>query len=62
LPEGLRAETVVAELERKGVQVTSADPFATTTHVPPALRVAMGSISLDVLKRALETLREVVDI
>lgn len=62
LPEGLRAETVVAELERKGVQVTSADPFATTTHVPPALRVAMGSISLDVLKRALETLRAVVDI
>lgn len=62
LPEGLRAETVVAELERKGVQVTSADPFATTTHVPPALRVAMGSISLDALKRALETLREAVDI
>jgi DNA-binding transcriptional MocR family regulator len=62
LPEGLRAETVVAELERKDVQVTSAEPFATTTHVPPALRVAMGSISLDVLKRALETLREVVDI
>ncbi|PAU52500.1 PLP-dependent aminotransferase family protein [Pseudomonas sp. PICF141] len=62
LPEGLRAETVVAELERKGVRVTNAEPFATTTHVPPALRVAMGSISLDVLKRALETLREVVDI
>ncbi|MCX7079203.1 MAG: PLP-dependent aminotransferase family protein [Pseudomonas sp.] len=62
LPEGLRAESVVAELERKGVMVTTAEPFATTAHVPHALRVAMGSIGMEVLKRALETLREVVEV
>lgn len=61
LPEGLRADTVVAALAQKGVMVTSADPFATTAHVPQALRVAMGSVSLASLKQALLTVREVVE-
>lgn len=62
LPEGLRADTVVADLARNGVMVTSAEPFATTEHVPHALRVAMGSIGMAALEQALEMLREVVEV
>ena len=60
LPEGLRADRVVADLARQGVMVTSAEPFATTAHVPHALRVAMGSVAMDRLKQALERVREAV--
>ncbi|NBF05891.1 aminotransferase class I/II-fold pyridoxal phosphate-dependent enzyme [Pseudomonas sp. Fl5BN2] len=60
LPEGLRADEVVAALERQGVTVTSAEPFATTVHVPQALRVALGSISLTLLQQALEKVRNEV--
>ncbi|MEM5433388.1 PLP-dependent aminotransferase family protein [Cupriavidus oxalaticus] len=60
LGEGLRADRVVAELERKGVLVTTAEPFAATPHVPHALRVALGSIGLGTLQRALCEIRAVV--
>lgn len=60
LDEGLRADRVVAELERKGVLVTTAEPFAVTPHVPHALRVALGSIGLRALHRALCEIRAVI--
>ncbi|POA50817.1 MULTISPECIES: aminotransferase-like domain-containing protein [unclassified Pseudomonas] len=53
LEEGRRADSVVAALARQKVTVTSADPFATTTHTPQALRLALGSISLALLEQAL---------
>ncbi|MBS0343253.1 MAG: PLP-dependent aminotransferase family protein [Proteobacteria bacterium] len=57
MPEGLRADQVAADLERKGVLVTTAEPFATTPNTPHALRLAIGSISLDALKSALQQVR-----
>lgn len=54
LPEGLRADPVVSALHREGVLLSSAEPFATTACVPQALRVALGSVPLDVLKLALQ--------
>lgn len=60
LPAGQRAETVVAELQRNGILVTSAEPFATTAHAPQALRIALGSVPLAVLERALEKVRQCV--
>ena len=57
LPEGRRADAVVAALEHQGVTVTSAEPFATTAHVPQALRLALGSIGLPLLEQALEKVR-----
>ncbi|MBK5542625.1 PLP-dependent aminotransferase family protein [Pseudomonas sp. TH05] len=60
LAQGLRADNVVSQLERQGVGVTSAAPFATTAHVPQALRVALGSISLEALEQALHKVRDAV--
>ncbi|MGZ0785134.1 aminotransferase-like domain-containing protein [Pseudomonas saponiphila] len=57
LPEGLRADAVVTALEHQGITVTSAEPFATTAHVPQALRLALGSIGLPLLQQALEKVR-----
>ncbi|MGE8413701.1 MAG: PLP-dependent aminotransferase family protein [Pseudomonas sp.] len=57
LPDGLRASAVVAALAHQGVTVTSAEPFATTAHVPQALRLALGSIGLPQLEQALEKVR-----
>ncbi|ERO64916.1 PLP-dependent aminotransferase family protein [Pseudomonas piscis] len=53
LEDGRRADSVVAALARQKVTVTSADPFATTTHTPQALRLALGSISPALLEQAL---------
>jgi DNA-binding transcriptional MocR family regulator len=60
LPEGLRADSVAAQLKRDGVLVTTAEPFAATSHVPHALRVAVGSVSLESLDVALRKLRDAV--
>jgi hypothetical protein len=45
---------------RAGVSVSTAEPFATIPHVPHALRLALGSVSLDRLKAALQTVRQVI--
>lgn len=60
LPEGLRADSAAAALARQGVMVTTAEAFATTRHVPHALRIALGSVPLDALEGALEKVRDVV--
>ncbi|QPF71617.1 PLP-dependent aminotransferase family protein [Roseateles sp. DAIF2] len=57
LPAELRAEQVVAELRQAGVLLSSAEPFAATAHVPQALRVALGSVPLDILELALGRVR-----
>ena len=53
MPDGLRADRVAADLKHDGVLVTTAEPFSTTRHTPHALRLAIGSISLDALGDAL---------
>jgi DNA-binding transcriptional MocR family regulator len=60
LPEEARADRVAAALMREGVSVSTAEPFATSRHVPHALRLALGSVALDRLASALQTVRRVV--
>jgi len=60
LPQGMRADEVVAQLQGNGVSAVTAAPFATTRHVPQALRLAIGSVSLKRLKIALEKVRTAV--
>lgn len=57
LPEGLRADSVAAALQREGVLLSTAEPFAATSHVPQALRVALGSVPLATLEGALGRVR-----
>jgi DNA-binding transcriptional MocR family regulator len=60
LATDVRADQVVAALAREKVSVSSAEPFAVTANVPQAIRLALGSVDLQTLKRALGTVRRVV--
>jgi len=62
LGEDHRAERVAAALAREGISVATAEPFATTRHVPQALRLALGSVDIDTLRRALAVVKEVVEL
>jgi DNA-binding transcriptional MocR family regulator len=61
LGEDQRADRVMARLAQRGVAVSGAESFATTTYVPQAIRVALGSArSKHELRRALSVVRDVV--
>jgi len=47
---------------REGISVSTAEPFATSKHVPHALRLALGSVGLQSLRSALLTVRRVVGV
>ncbi|EOC1568176.1 PLP-dependent aminotransferase family protein [Cronobacter dublinensis] len=58
LAEGVRAEQVAQKLLQKKISVSTAAPFSTSPHIPHAIRLALGSLHLDTLRQALETIRE----
>ncbi|MCV7419581.1 PLP-dependent aminotransferase family protein [Mycobacterium yunnanensis] len=60
LPDEVRADQVAGALATRRVSVATAEPFA-VGHVPQALRLALGSTDLEVLRSALHTVRRVVD-
>ncbi|EHP39671.1 GntR family transcriptional regulator [Cupriavidus basilensis OR16] len=60
LPQEVRADAIAAALMREHISVSTAHPFATSAHVPHAIRLALGSVSLSTLKRSLETVARVV--
>lgn len=61
LPDGVRADQVATALARERISVSTAEPFATSAHVPHALRLALGSTDLRTLRDALGTVKRVVD-
>jgi DNA-binding transcriptional MocR family regulator len=61
LPEEARADRIAASLARQGISVSTAEPFATSAHVPQAIRLALGSAELASLRRALSEVRAVVE-
>ncbi|MFZ6645637.1 PLP-dependent aminotransferase family protein [Undibacterium sp. TJN25] len=61
LGEEVRADQVAMALMRENVAVSTAEPFATSAHVPHAIRLALGSVKPDVLQQALEKVKRVVD-
>ena len=61
LGEEVRADQIAMALLRENVSVSTAEPFATSSHVPHAIRLALGSLALDSLQTALETVKRVVD-
>lgn len=60
LAEEARADQVAMTLQREGICVSTAEPFAVSAQVPHALRVALGSVPIAQLRGALETIRKVV--
>lgn len=61
LPEAVRADQVAQALLADGIAVSTAEPFATSPQVPHAIRLALGSVEPDALRRALQTVRRVID-
>ncbi|WP_315984254.1 hypothetical protein [Aliamphritea spongicola] len=62
LPEEARADQIVTELLAANISVSTAEPYATTEHVPHALRLALGSVALEDLPQALQKVRDVVSL
>ncbi|MBT9265067.1 PLP-dependent aminotransferase family protein [Pseudomonas sp. MG-9] len=60
LPEDVRADQIVVELMHEQISVTTAEPFAVSAHVPHAIRLALGSVQMEVLRQALITVRKVI--
>ena len=61
LAEEVRADKVAMALMSKRISVSTAEPFATTAQAPHALRLALGSVELDILREALEKVKRVID-
>jgi DNA-binding transcriptional MocR family regulator len=60
MPGEARADQIAVALMRENVSVSTAEPFATTKHPPHAIRLALGSVNLDVLAESLETVKRVI--
>ncbi|AIY41113.1 Transcriptional regulator [Collimonas arenae] len=60
LPDEARADQVAMALLHENVSVSTAEPFATSEHVPHAIRLALGSVDVDTLKVALEKVKKII--
>ena len=61
LPGEARADQVAAALLRETVSVSTAESFATTKDSPHAIRLALGSVDIDVLAQSLDKVKRVID-
>jgi len=61
LQEEVRADRVVSALLKENISLTTAEPFSTSHHTPHALRMAIGSVDIDTLKKAVITVRETIE-
>lgn len=60
LVDEARADQVAMKLMQENVSVSTAGPFATARPVPHAIRLALGSVGLRVLREALEKVKQIV--
>jgi DNA-binding transcriptional MocR family regulator len=61
MPEEARADQVAAALLRQRISVSTAEPFSTSKDSPHAIRVALGSVPVDVLRSALHKVKHTVE-
>jgi DNA-binding transcriptional MocR family regulator len=61
LPGEARADQVAVALMRETVSVSTAEAFATTKNPPHAIRLALGSVDIDVLAQSLDKVKQVID-
>jgi DNA-binding transcriptional MocR family regulator len=56
----VRADRVARALHDRRISVSTAEPFSSGAHAPNAIRLALGSVDLEPLRRALTTVRDVI--
>ncbi|HCI5682841.1 TPA: PLP-dependent aminotransferase family protein [Klebsiella variicola subsp. variicola] len=61
LPDDARADRVARALMDCNISVSTAEPFCTSLVVPQAIRLALGSIAIENLHKALLKVRETVE-
>jgi DNA-binding transcriptional MocR family regulator len=61
LEKGVRAEPIVTRLKENGFSASGAEPFATTTAVPQALRLAFGGIPKEELPEVFKVVRQTIE-
>jgi DNA-binding transcriptional MocR family regulator len=61
LGEEVRADQVAMALQNERVSVSTAEPFATTRHVPHAIRLALGSVDVERLGEGLDFVRAAIE-
>jgi DNA-binding transcriptional MocR family regulator len=61
LPEDLRMDRITTALAERGIAVSKAEAYATTRHVPHALRLGLSSVPLEQLKPVLQQVRETIE-
>jgi DNA-binding transcriptional MocR family regulator len=61
MPAEVRADTVAMRLQQQGILVSTAAPYAMAGQAPHAIRLALGSVSHEGLRQALERVAAVVD-
>ncbi|MEE4093772.1 PLP-dependent aminotransferase family protein [Pseudomonas viridiflava] len=62
LPEDARADQIALALLQEKVAVTTAEPFSISTGVPHALRLALGSVSMDELRDGLGRVKRIIEV
>jgi len=61
LPEALRMDRIATALADRGIAVSRAEAYATTRHVPHALRLGLSSMPLAQLRPVLARLRDTIE-
>ena len=61
LPEGIRAEIVMSELNQQNIAVSSATSYSTSSVVPQAIRVAISTLTYEELTLALQVIKSVIE-
>lgn len=62
LSDESRADRVVKELMDSNISVSAAEPFCTSQTIPQAIRIALGSVTIENLQKALVKVREAVEL
>ena len=62
LPDESRADRVVKDLMDSNISVSTAEPFCTSQTIPQAIRIALGSVTIENLRKAMGKVREVIEL
>jgi len=62
LVDDARADRVVKALMDNHISVSTAEPFSTSGTVPQAIRIALGSVTMETLRQALSQVRAAIEL
>jgi len=62
LVDAARADRVVKALMDNHISVSTAEPFSTSGTVPQAIRIALGSVTMETLRQALSQVRAAIEL